>query len=354
MLAKINLVVSAILLCFHVHSLPLDEDCSDKVVCHALQKLFINIALGGEYIQTKNEMGWAIVSIADNNSDSSVDFNEFKSKALEILEDIFNFFDRDGNGLMDQEEATIDMISQRPLKYMIQKVFMVLDQNQDGFISTEDIPNNKLFDKDNDGKVTVNELLTAISNDQITDTIYLPRPIQNLYNILDSNKDEKTSLKEVKNFESVVMKVFNVMDKDGNCFVTLKEILEVLDENDVRKDYQVALDIIASQYIKIFQFLATDFMLHADSNNDGNLEFDEVINFSDMKFVEDSMRAAVSLGHPNLSALYYIMGAPGGPDRFGRPNWGNGDAAQKSLATWLSLADGLLRHESFHKENKCY
>ena len=72
-----------------------------------------------------------------------------------------------------------------------------------------------------------------------------------------------------------------------------------------------------------------------------------------MKFLEDSLRTAVSLGNPNFSALYYIMGAPGGPDRFGRPNWADKNSAQQSLAIWLSFADGLLRDKDFFQENKC-
>jgi len=341
-------------------SFPIDAECMNQTVCYGISMVFTDLSQGGDEVlpgsgfdQQRDFMKNAVINLADINSDQKVDFQEFKGKALEVLKIIFQFFDRNDNGVLEDEEARIDKISQKTLKTGVNMIFEILDQNQDGSISTEDIPNNEILDADNDGKVTINELLSKLSGDKITNTIFLPKPLQTLYSILDSNKDEKTSLNEIENFVNVIFKVFNVFDKDEDCFVTMKEILRVLDENEVRRDFQLSIDIISAQYMKLFNYLMTNFIKESDKNGDGNLDFEEAISFSDMRLLESSLKTAVSLGNPNYSAIYYLIGAPGGPDRFGRPNWEDEDAAHQSLAVWLSLADGLLRDKAFHRENSC-
>jgi len=345
------------------HTLPVDEECSSQVICHGMSVAFTDLAQGGDAILpgggfdlTKDFIKNAIINLADENLDKMVGFQEFKDEGVEIIKVVFDLFDRNSDGLVDDDEATIDKISQKTLKTGVNMIFKIFDQNQDEHISTEDIPNNEVFDRDNDGKVTFNELLKTLSDDKITNTIFLPKPIQNLQRILDSNKDEKTSREEVDNFINVIFKAFNVLDKNEDCFITLKEVLEVMDDNEVRRDFQVSIDIVTSQYITLFSYLMKSFTEKADTNGNRKLDFEEILNFSDMKFLESSLKTAVSLGNPNFSALYYIMGAPGGPDRFGRPNWENNsdkNAAQQSLAVWLSFADGLLRDKAFFRENTC-
>lgn len=345
------------------HGLPVDEECGSQVICQGMSVVFTDLAQGGEQIlpgsgfdQQKDFIKNAIINLADKSFDEKVDFHEFRDKGVEIMKMIYDMFDRNSDGVLDDNEATIDKISQKALKTGVNMIFNIFDQNQDEHISTEDIPNNEVFDRDDDGKVTLNELLTTLSDEKITNTIFLPKPLQNLYSILDSNKDEKTSKEEVDNFINVVFKAFNVLDKDEDCFVTLKEVLKVMDENEVRRDYQLSIDIMASQYIKLFNYLMVNFIENSDTNENGKLDFEEILDFSDVKFLESSLKTAVSLGNPNFSALYYIMGAPGGPDRFGRPNWeknSDKNAAQQSLAVWLSFADGLLRDKAFFRENTC-
>eukprot|EP00092_Neocalanus_flemingeri_P009519 GFUD01010247.1.p1 GENE.GFUD01010247.1~~GFUD01010247.1.p1 ORF type:complete len:365 (+),score=103.37 GFUD01010247.1:83-1177(+) len=344
-------------------SLPVDIECTNQTICYGISMVFTDLSQGEDAIlpgsgfdQQRDFIKNAVINLADENLDEKVDFQEFKDRSFEFAKTVFDLFDRNSDGALDDNEATIDKVSQKALKTGVNLIFDIFDQNQDQHISTEDIPNNEALDADNDGKVTLNELLSKLSGDQITNTIFLPKPIQTLYSILDSNKDERTSLKEVDNFINVVFKAFNVLDKDEDCFITMKEILQVMDDNEVRRDFQVAIDIVISPYIKLFNYLMRNFITKSDTNEDGKLDFEEVTNFSDMKLVENSLKTAVSLGNPNFSALYYIMGAPGGPDRFGRPNWEKNEdtnAAHESLAVWLSFADGLLRDKAFHRENSC-
>jgi len=344
----------------NVHCLPIDEECTNQVLCYGMHMVFTDLSQGGDAIlagsgfdQQKDFIKKAIINLADKDLDGKVDFDEFQEKGVELLKMIFTLFDRDSDGVVDDDEATIDKISQKTVNTGVNMIFKIFDQNQDEHISTDDIPNNEVFDRDEDGEVTLNELLTTLSDEKITNTIFLPKPLQNLYNILDSNKDERTSREEVDSFINVLFKVFNVLDKDDDCFITKDEVLQVMGENEVRRDYQLSIDIITTQYIKLFHYLMTNFINESDSNGNKKLDFEEIIRFSDMKFLEDSLRTAVSLGNPNFSALYYIMGAPGGPDRFGRPNWADKNSAQQSLAIWLSFADGLLRDKDFFQENKC-
>jgi len=350
----------AILFIKNYYCLPIDEECTNQVLCYAMSMVFTDLSQGGEAIlsgsgfdQQKDFIKRAIINLADKDLNEKVDFDEFQEKGVELLKMIFTLFDRDSDGVVEDAEATIDKISQKTLETGVNMIFKIFDQNQDEHISTDDIPNNEVFDRDEDGEVTLNELLTTLSDEKITNTIFLPKPLQNLYSILDSNKDERTSREEVDNFINVLFKAFNVLDKDSDCFITKDEVLQVMDENEVRRDYQLSIDIVTTQYIKLFHYLMTNFIAKSDTNENKKLDFEEIIKFSDMKFLEDSLKTAVSLGNPNFSALYYIMGAPGGPDRFGRPNWADKNSAQQSLAVWLSFADGLLRDKNFFQENTC-
>merc|ERR1711936_384435 len=330
-------------------SLPTDGagvQCSNQTICYGIQMVFTDLSQGGEGIRVGNGFDQqrdfiknTIVNLADKNWDGKVDFQEFKERSFEFFQTIFNIFDRNNDGLVDSDEATIENVSQKAIRTFVMMVFDIFDQNQDENISTDDIPNNESLDINSDGKVTLDELLSKVSDNKITNTIYLPKPLQTLYKILDSNKDEKTSKEEIENFITVIFKLFNVLDKDSNCLVTMKEVIEVMDKNEVRKDFQLTLDIVTSPYIKLFRYILTDFIAQADTNEDAMFEFEELIDFTDTKQVENYLKTAVSLWSPNYSALYYLMGAPGGPDRFGRPNWEDGTAAQRSLAVWLSLAD---------------
>jgi len=346
-----------------IQSFPFEAECEDQVICIAFRRVFVDLAYGRDTIvqgegndQQKDFIKRAIINLADKNGDEEVDFEEFRMEGIEILRIVFNMFDRNSDNGIDKLETTIDNIGQGPIKTAVNLIFRVFDQNQDNFISTNDIPNKASFDENEDGTVTLNEVLSTISDDKITNTIYLPKPLQQLLNILDSNKDEQTSVKEIENFINVMFKMFNVFDKNKDCFVKLDELLEVMEEKEVRNDFRVAVDIIASQYIKLFQYLMVNLIEKTDKNGNEKLDFEEIVNFKDLKLLQNSLKTAVSLGHPNLSAIYYLMGAPGGPDRFGRPNWelsSNKNAAQESLAEWLSFADGLLRDPSFFKENQC-
>eukprot|EP00091_Calanus_sinicus_P001274 TRINITY_DN11261_c0_g1_i1.p1 TRINITY_DN11261_c0_g1~~TRINITY_DN11261_c0_g1_i1.p1 ORF type:complete len:237 (-),score=75.25 TRINITY_DN11261_c0_g1_i1:163-873(-) len=226
---RIFTIVTIVLSVKKLHALPVDEECGNQVICYGMREVFTDLAQGGEEIlpgsgfdQQKDFIKNAIINLADKDSNEKVDFQEFKSKGVEMMRMVYDMFDRNSDGVLDDNEATIDKISQKSLKTGMNMIFNIFDQNQDEHISTEDIPNNEVFDRDNDGKVTLNELLTTLSDDKITNTILLPKPIQNLYSILDSNKDEKTSKEEVDNFINVVFKAFNVLDKDEDCFVTLE------------------------------------------------------------------------------------------------------------------------------------
>merc|ERR1712013_839067 len=271
----------------NVHCLPIDEECTNQVPCYGMHMVFTDLSQGGDAIlagsgfdQQKDFIKKAIINLADKDLDGKVDFDEFEEKGVELLKMIFTLFDRDNDGVVDEDEATIDKISQKTVNTCVNMIFKIFDQNQDEHISTDDIPNNEVFDRDEDGELTLNELLTTLSDEKITNTIFLPKPLQNLYNILDSNKDERTSREEV------------------DSFITKDEVLQVMGENEVRRDYQLSIDIITTQYIELFHYLMTNFINESDTNGNKKLDFEEIIRFSDMKFLEDSLRTAVSLGNP--------------------------------------------------------
>merc|ERR1712013_712627 len=171
----------------NVHCLPIDEECTNQVLCYGMHMVFTDLSQGGDAIlagsgfdQQKDFIKKAIINLADKDLDGKVDFDEFEEKGVELLKMIFTLFDRDNDGVVDEDEATIDKISQKTVNTCVNMIFKIFDQNQDEHISTDDIPNNEVFDR----------------------------------------------------------------DEDEDCFMTKDEVLQVMGENEVRRDYQLSIDII--------------------------------------------------------------------------------------------------------------
>ena len=113
---------------------------------------------------------------------------------------------------------------------VVRGVFEVMDLDGDGALSTKDIPqaSRERLDTNNDGKVALKELLGH-------DIIFFPRPVQSVYRVLDSNKDEVVSMTEATNFINFLGRLFNILDANSNCMVTLDEALEALDTAQLPK-----------------------------------------------------------------------------------------------------------------------
>lgn len=135
------------------------------------------------------------------------------------------------------------------------------------FLSEEKIAEFKVafdfFDKDKDGKITVEELGSAMKK---LSQNYSDRELLEMINEIDDNGDRKIEFKEFLTFmvrkmkdnetEEELIEAFKVFDRDGNGFITAvelrgvlenlgeslekSEIDEMVDEADVDGDGQIS------------------------------------------------------------------------------------------------------------------
>jgi hypothetical protein len=134
------------------HGLPVDEECGSQVICQGMSVVFTDLAQGGEQIlpgsgfdQQKDFIKNAIINLADKSFDEKVDFHEFRDKGVEIMKMIYDMFDRNSDGVLDDNEATIDKISQKALKTGVNMIFNIFDQSYLSRYSTNLQNGNKII-----------------------------------------------------------------------------------------------------------------------------------------------------------------------------------------------------------------
>lgn len=161
----------------------------------------------------------------DKNKNGFIERVEFPS-----TDEAFKRADRDGDGQINFPEAVELIIQNR-----VEKTFMELDKDRDGFIRLDEMPGDKqrrqfpFLDADADGRVSGQELLGAIRREFAKDEVEEPDakmpelkmpPTWEQLLIADRNKNgtiENTEIPTVK------AEAFARLDKDGDGAVTREE-----------------------------------------------------------------------------------------------------------------------------------
>jgi len=313
-------------------------DCNTQVFCFLINKLHARLSEGAGVIsEDYEEDGWSIflktsvINLVDKNEDRKVSLGELREISVEYLREVFALFDANDDGYLEASESSLSNISYSKAWDAFFLVFKIFDQDQDNVISSYDLPNMDSFDTNLDGDITLVEILQAATGQQIPNLIFLPRPFQTLIKKLDPSLDEEISISE---YEDFVSKLFNAVDDDNDCSVSLDEVLEVIGGN------KVAVKQVLKPYTNSVEIFIKKLIKKGDSNFDGQMDLYEIIDFGDFKFLSESLHTFKQLDYPKFN-------------RSSRSQWTSILQIKDDISVWLTLADRFLQREEFNNKSKC-
>eukprot|EP00092_Neocalanus_flemingeri_P016178 GFUD01017510.1.p1 GENE.GFUD01017510.1~~GFUD01017510.1.p1 ORF type:complete len:614 (+),score=156.73 GFUD01017510.1:34-1875(+) len=318
------------------------DQCMEEVICYYVRLLFEALSGGKGGITVRNLNGEkdqpsfirnGVLRIADKNRDGEVKFDEFHSKFVEYLTILFNLLDRNNDGSID-EVLTNESIMEYSLEFfehLLNNTVDFFDINGDDSISTDDfISIFPISDRKKDVKVTIYKLF-GIS------LISLPKPLYTVHMLLDENQDEVLTMDEMLGF---LRKTFSIIDKNGDCYINLEEIIAVLGKNKMPEDFQLGVKLIGQHYLTLAKYLVDGFIAKAHTNSNNKVTLEEIVKFADFSFIDSSISIAKSMGHMNVPAAEYISG---GRNR----EHGYGPGAR---VDWLTTLNNFLDNPVYQSE----
>jgi len=266
-----------------------DSYCGEVpgVWCDIVQTAYFNISAHHDNITISSNTGRSldeiIVSLADTDGDNEVNFDELRDFSEIYLNKGFNSIDLDGDSGISDEEAVsaVTRVNFGMIEDIILELFNIADSDKDEKVSTWDLPSElrRNLDKDYDGTVSLKELLGH-------PIIFFPGPVQTVYKILDSDKDEAVSKRELTNFLKFLSSIFNVFDVDLDCFVTLDEALVSLQKAGLGKEFQLAMEVLFRPLSALGRYVALTVIEDMDADTDSRLTMAEILQFSRQQYFE--------------------------------------------------------------------
>eukprot|EP00092_Neocalanus_flemingeri_P077519 GFUD01096286.1.p1 GENE.GFUD01096286.1~~GFUD01096286.1.p1 ORF type:complete len:535 (-),score=109.46 GFUD01096286.1:125-1507(-) len=276
------------------------DQCMNEVLCYYV-RLLTRGRPGAFKIPYDNGLFIEnIVRIADKNGDNVVNFEEFKSKFDEYLKISFNILDRNGDGSIDEvlTNASIKEYNLIFFEEILKILVEYFDRNRDQSISTDDF----IFalsqkDENEDGKVTFSEL--GVSSNS------LPAPLYTAYTLLDEDQDEKLTMEELLSF---LRRTFKIIDKSGDCYINIEEVIAALNESNLPDDFQLGLKLVGQQYLTLAKYTVDRFITKANTNDDGKVTFEEIVKFADFPFIDSIIPIVALMGYPHVPTVQYLFG----------------------------------------------
>jgi len=292
------------------------------------------------------------ITFADKNNDQKLDKDEFNAFFIDNLREIFNIFDPNGNGVIDSDTETAEPLKGIPFKLLekiLVKAFKFGDVvKKNNLLSLEEDAhlwvrfNMRYVDKDNDGKISIGDLIGYAP-------VTWPSPLYRLYARLDVDQREDISFEELTDFLETFFGVFNT---DGDCNISIDELVKIFNRLGLPDSYGVSAHILLQQYFTLINYLLSEFLHKADTDNDGKTTFDEILNFHDWDWVEESiLPITINFGYPNIGPASLLAGqnirmfGPWSPHD-------EGERMEKILALWLEALDRFMDDPSWSAQVK--
>jgi len=312
------------------------DRCEEEVLCHYLQLLFRSFILPNhETIKSGRNPDLFrenMIRVGDQDKNGEVDFKEFKDKFVEYLTVAFRILDRNNDNSIDE------VLSNRAMKeysfdffeHLLNYVLQFFDSNEDDAISGSDFQ-SIYYSNGDEYEATLSEIIGF-------SPINLPAPLYTAYTLIDVDQNEIFTREEISTF---LRSIFSLVDKNQDSFIDLEELLTTLEENDLPREFLLAVQIVGQQYLALAKFLVDGFIEQADANEDGKITLDEVVTFSDFGWIDESIDVAITMGYPS-PALSYIIGSP---SRYSHQSWRH--ARDKAIVAWLTTLNNVLDEKTF-------
>ena len=219
-------------------------------------------------------------------------FAILKETVEDFITNIWGLLDLNGDGKLT-ELAKQDEVNKLILKYLL-KIFNFLFEKFD------------IHWDDELSALDWNEVTGRTGGDKSIGRklISLPSPIYRVFTRIDTNRDDVLRLEEVHIF---MKKLFYIFDKDEDCIVDLGEIIFVLDEHMLPKEFQLGLKLLAKKYLTITNYIFNRILNAADTNFDGETELEEVIDFPNDEFLESEVEGLLMLSNPDKELIRYLF-----------------------------------------------
>jgi len=321
--------------------------CNGNVWCESMGRFIFSYLVGPDHLihGSEDDVSAVIVKLADSDGDKIVNFTEFLNFAEIYLRKAFSAIDLNKDNNISEEEAvsSVTRANFAVIESALLQMFVLADLDKDGRLSTRDIPMRKRdeLDLNGDGFVSLKELLGH-------PIIFFPGPIQSVYRILDSNKDQIINREEANNFINFLGKIFNVLDINSDCFVPLDEALKAFGNAGLPKDFLLAMELMIRPYSALGRYLVLSAMEAADADSDGLLSLQEILNFESKSFVDSTHAVAlpVYMSQSNQSTLY-LQGKMDFEGRQPQDKEEENRWFNKALAVWLSTFQGVISEPAF-------
>jgi len=245
----------------------------------------------------------------------------------EYIKKVFNVLDKDEDGSLDNDDS-LKSLSAKFFLQLLNETFSFFDVNEDSIMSVEDAPPRAFDDRNDDGKISLREVLGL-------GLIHLPAPLYRLYVTLDKDKNEKISIEEATNF---LKSALAIIDKNEDCSIDMDEIISTLDESKLPKQYQLAVKLLGGYFLELADFIIQEFIAAADADGDKNTTLAEIISLKDPAVLFDILNIIV-LGE-NSAPLHFIMGHRSGP-------MGGQPQHQAVVEMWLHVLYDFVHNRMF-------
>jgi Ca2+-binding EF-hand superfamily protein len=234
----------------------------------------------GPYRRRRSQNLWPLykesVLIADKNKDNKVSFEEQMNFMRSMLETIFNLLDQNDDGGISLDDITLNI----GLAELTPFTMDIIDAWDDSGITEYNMTIfGKYFDIDlnDDGIVNLKDWYAFAA------TGYIRYDTMGFYNLaqlsrtLDKNQDGVIKLVEIQEFFTTFI---NIIDTDSDVFLTLEDGYNMLlksgvpaNQVEVLRNYiQVIINFLKSS----FQTLADELLKEIDTNGDGSLGVEEL------------------------------------------------------------------------------
>jgi len=261
------------------------------------------------------------------------DFKEFKDGVDEYIKKVFNVLDKDADGSLDNDDS-LKSLSAKFFLQLLNETFLFFDVNEDSIMSVEDAPPRTFDDRNDDGKISLREVLGL-------SLIHLPAPLYRLYVTLDKDKNEKISIEEATNF---LKSALAIIDKNEDCSIDMDEIISTLDESKLPKQYQLAVKLLGGYVLELADFIIQEFIAAADADGDKNTTLAEIISLKDPAVLFDILNIVVlGEGITNSAPLLFIMGN----DRYRSGPIGGQPQHQAVVEMWLHVLYDFVHNRMF-------